>query len=354
MDKKIILGIAIVLIIGAIIYLQGLNPQREQAMRKEIAVTGNGTTSLARIAMKDAEYPKAVELVSPDAYINSEPFNLSDAIGKKVILVDFWTYSCINCQRTLPYLTSWDEKYRDEGLLIVGVHTPEFDFEKELGNVQRAVEKYGIAYPVVLDNEYRTWNAYQNHYWPRHYLIDIDGYIVDDHIGEGAYAETERRIQDLLEERRQALGLNMTVGRGITELMAPDVQAATAEIYLGYGFSRGQFGNAEGWQPGKTVTYALPAQRDAGRFYLDGTWTNNEDNMESANGSVRLTYAAQSVNIVAGAATPTTIHAIVDGQESDVTVSGDDLYPIAAGAFGTHELELQVPAGVRLYTFTFG
>jgi thiol-disulfide isomerase/thioredoxin len=138
-------------------------------------------------------------LAGISGYINThDGFRLSEIVGKKVVLVDFWTYSCINCQRTQPYLNAWYKKYKDAGLEIVGVHTPEFAFEKDRANVVAAVEKFGITYPVVQDNDYQTWGTYGNRYWPRKYLIDIDGYIVYDHIGEGGYEETEEKIQELL------------------------------------------------------------------------------------------------------------------------------------------------------------
>src|SRR3989338_2998501 len=141
---------------------------------------------------KSKQYQLAKEITTPDGFINTDdkPIILNDLIGKKVILMDFWTYSCINCQRTTPYLNSWYEKYKDAGLEIIGMHTPEFDFEKKYENVEKAVKQFGIKYPVVLDNDRATWQAYKNYYWPHKYLIDIDGFIIYDHIGEGGYAET--------------------------------------------------------------------------------------------------------------------------------------------------------------------
>ena len=135
------------------------------------------------------------EFVKPDGYLNSEPFKLADYIGKKVILFEFITYTCINCQRTFPYLQSWYEKYKDEGLIVIGIHTPEFAYERDRDNVAAALKKEGITFPVVQDNDYQTWNAYGNRFWPHRYLIDVTGNIVFDHIGEGAYAETESAIK---------------------------------------------------------------------------------------------------------------------------------------------------------------
>ena len=131
---------------------------------------------------------------------NSQPLTMAGLKGK-VVLVNFWTYSCINCIRNLPHLIDWNNKYADKGLVIVGIHTPEFNFEKNVDNVKTAVQKYGIKYPVLQDNDHKTWNAYENKYWPRNYLIDADGYIRYNHIGEGNYSETENVIKSLLSER---------------------------------------------------------------------------------------------------------------------------------------------------------
>jgi thiol-disulfide isomerase/thioredoxin len=159
---------------------------------------------------KSKIYKAAKEITSPDGFINTESqsITIGEFVGKKVVLIDFWTYSCINCQRTLPYLNKWYEKYKNEGLEIIGIHTPEFEFEKKYDNVKKATEKFGIKFPVVLDNDFSTWRAYQNNYWPRKYLIDIDGYIIYDHIGEGAYEETEQKIKAALSERAIILKVN--------------------------------------------------------------------------------------------------------------------------------------------------
>ena len=138
---------------------------------------------------------KAPEITKPAGIINTVSITTDEFRGKKVILIDFWTYSCINCQRTLVYIEGWYQKYKDKGLVIIGIHTPEFGFEKEIENVQNAVKQFKLTYPVVLDNDYGTWHAFANSYWPRKYLIDIEGNIVYDHIGEGGYEETEKEIQ---------------------------------------------------------------------------------------------------------------------------------------------------------------
>jgi thiol-disulfide isomerase/thioredoxin len=159
------------------------------------------------LAAKNAKYEIAPELVHPDGYLNSggSPVTLAEYRGRDVVLLEFWTYSCINCERTLPYLVSWYAKYKDQGFVIKGVHTPEFSYEHLESNVSAALKKYGIEYPVVLDNEYQTWNAYGNQFWPHLYVIDVDGYITYDHIGEGNYDQTEQAIQAALAERAARL-----------------------------------------------------------------------------------------------------------------------------------------------------
>ena len=142
--------------------------------------------------------PTYIDFVNPSGFVNSEPFKLADYIGKKVILVEFITYTCINCQRTFPYLKQWSETYEKDGLLVVGIHTPEFAFEKDRANVLAAMKKEGITFPIVQDNDFQTWNAYGNRFWPHRYVIDYDGKVVFDHAGEGAYTETEAVIKLLL------------------------------------------------------------------------------------------------------------------------------------------------------------
>ena len=153
-------------------------------------------------------FKKAPSLVGISGYINTTPEELEKEMDDKVILYDIWTYSCINCKRTLPYVTSWNDKYSDQGLLIIGIHSPEFEFEKDIDNVQRAVTQHGITYPVIQDNDFETWKAFENRYWPRKYIADHEGFIRYDHIGEGRYAETEKVIQELLLERTQHLEMN--------------------------------------------------------------------------------------------------------------------------------------------------
>jgi len=162
-------------------------------------ITSNRANN-AQFPIDKSQFKRAPEFAETNEYINTAPIKLADLRGK-VVLVDFWTYTCINWIRTIPYLVDWNEKYANNGLVIVGVHTPEFEFEKNIDNVKAAVDKFGLKYPLVQDNDKGTWNAYENRYWPRIYLVDTEGYIRYDHIGEGGYAEIEKVIQSLLQER---------------------------------------------------------------------------------------------------------------------------------------------------------
>lgn len=194
-SKKLLTVAIVILILGSIFWLEGRKVERpsdSESAESDIELSVD-MSSEDRIAEKAKKYERAKEISTPDAFINTDGIGVAEFIGKKVVLIDFWTYSCINCQRTLPYLNSWHQEYSDKGLVILGIHTPEFEFEKEYANVLRATEKFGVDYPVILDNDFSTWTAYENRYWPRKYLIDIDGFIVYDHIGEGSYDETEKK-----------------------------------------------------------------------------------------------------------------------------------------------------------------
>src|SRR3989338_2195405 len=213
---------------------------------------------------------KASEIRGISGWLNSEPLTLESLKGK-VVLVDFWTYSCINCIRTIPYIEGWYEKYKDNNFVILGIHAPEFDFEKDKKNVESAIQKYSISYPVALDNDHKTWNAFNNRYWPEHYLIDVDGNIRYQHFGEGRYAETENSIQKLLLEA----GL-LTVDK-VVQVVEPPAGAdfsgiGTPEIYLGY-LRINNVGNMDEKVPTeKPFTFAEPATIEKNKFYFSGTW----------------------------------------------------------------------------------
>lgn len=321
----------------------------------------DGMTLLTR-AEKSRRYELAKEISTPDGFVNTdgEPVTLAQFKGEKVVLLDIWTYSCINCQRTIPYLNAWYEKYADEGFEIIGLHTPEFSFEQVQENVEDAVEKFGIKYPVVLDNDYSTWRAYDNKYWPRKYLIDIDGYIVYNHIGEGAYDETERAIQLALKERHARLGEELDVPSDITDpedkVIVDRTGVGTPELYFG---SRRNTALGNG-MPGVdgTQTFILPATMVPNAPYLDGPWTITPEYAESMGaGGVTLNYRAKDVYMVASAPGGVVVTVTVDGVEGQAfTVREEGLYTLVAGSeYGEHAIGVYTDTpGLRVFTFTFG
>ena len=319
-----------------------------------------------------SNFKKAPELTGISDYLNTTPDELKKEMNGKVVLYDIWTYSCINCVRTLPYITAWDDKYADQGLLIIGIHSPEFEFEKDSENVKLAIEKYGINYPVVLDNDMKTWKAFENKYWPRKYIADHEGYLRYDHIGEGGYQETEKIIQQLLEERSNALGIQTAPSVPLVDIEEfQHTMFRTPELYFGYKFAqnRNQLGNDEGFQPGKIISYSEPKNTDLHKFYLIGDWKNYEDSMElvSDTGSIKLLYNAKEVNIVTDKHAELEIFLddlpvspdysgkdITEGNKVKVTDAG--LYNIInSDNSSTHLIEIKVDGkGFQIFTFTFG
>ena len=231
-------------------------------------------------------------------WFNSRPLTPEDLKGK-VVLVDFWTYSCVNCRRTLPYLRAWQEKYKDNGLVIIGVHTPEFEFEKDSINVTQAIRDLGVEWPVVLDNDYINWNNFANHYWPAKYLIDQNGNIVYSHFGEGAYEETEREIQRLLRIHDPSVG-HGTVKEDSHEHSEGGAVCfvSTGEIYCGY--ERGHLANTGGYRQDDVFEYRAPFELEADSIALNGRFLVKEEYAEPAqNGAaIFLRFRATEVNLV--------------------------------------------------------
>jgi cytochrome c biogenesis protein CcdA/thiol-disulfide isomerase/thioredoxin len=336
--------------------------------------TTNGmpTYQFLTLQQKEAKYPRAPELVTPDAYLNTggQPISLAGYRGKDVVLVDFWTYSCINCLRTIPYLNSWYAKYKNYGLVIIGVSTPEFAFEHVESNVANALVQLGIKYPVVLDNEYKIWNAYGNEYWPHEYLVDIDGFVVHDQIGEGDYDVTEKAIQAALIERAVRLGLPTTgIVQPLTTVNEDDISnVQSPETY--FGSDRNEYlGNGTQGQSGDQ-TMTIPSSVSLNTLYLGGTWNFQPQYAESRAGdTIEYEYDANDIYIVAAAATPVTIEVLQDGkpvgssagadvdpQTSTATISANRLYKLVHNSSaGVHTIEIKVmDAGLQAYTFTFG
>jgi thiol-disulfide isomerase/thioredoxin len=292
------------------------------------------------------DFGTAPEFVGIDQWLNSEPLTMQGLRGK-VVLVDFWTYSCINCVRTFPYVTAWDEKYKDKGLAVVGVHTPEFAFEKDTANVRTAISRHGITYPVAQDNDFRTWRAYSNRYWPAHYLIDQSGKIVYTHFGEGNYQETEQAIQQLL-------GLG---GEGEMAEEEVNRQVRTPEVY--FGLARLEMLHA-GQTPARAARdYSLPAVLVPNTFALGGSWSFTDEGarLEGSSGRIRLNFHSKDVHMVGESAAGSTVKVYVDsGLVNTLKVDSSALYTLFEGdGSGQHVLELEIDgAGLEAYTFTFG
>jgi cytochrome c biogenesis protein CcdA/thiol-disulfide isomerase/thioredoxin len=234
-------------------------------------------------------YP-APKLAGIAHWINTKPLTLASLKGK-VVLVDFWTYSCINCIRTLPHITGWDAKYRKDGLVVLGVHAPEFEFERNVNNVTKAVQKYGIQYPVAMDNDLKTWVNFSNQYWPAHYLIDRNGDVVYTHFGEGDYETTEKNIQTLLGKTS-----------AIKPAIAPTIsRSQTPETYLGY-IRASSFSSSPSLVPAKKSVFTPPANLSLHHWSLAGTWKTQPEYVESASADATLTlhFSAKKVFLVLG------------------------------------------------------
>lgn len=311
----------------------------------------------------------APELTQLSGYIHTDgkPITIGEFHGKGVVLVDFWTYSCINCRRTVPYLNTWYERYKDKGFTIIGVHTPEFAFEHMYDNVAAAVKELGIMYPVVLDNDYGTWNAFGNRFWPRKYLVDDKGNIVYDHIGEGGYDETEEAIQEALRELG-TLSKRMPIG---TVTGATDVNVAgvgSPETY--FGSNRNAYlANGTRGKSGVQV-FTIPATIKPNTLYLGGSWNMAPEYAETntPNAEVVYRFTAKNVYMVAASNGRSVVDVFVDGHsireaesgvdvvDSSLDIGEDRLYHIySGGSYESHTLRLHMrDPGLQVFTFTFG
>ncbi len=303
------------------------------------------------------------------SWLNSPPLGASSLQGK-VVLVDFWTYSCINCIRTLPYVTRWYDKYEGQGFAVVGVHTPEFSFEKDEANVKAAVARYGIRYPVALDNFYGTWNAYNNNAWPADYLFDARGRLREVHFGEGDYEETERAIQTLLAEAR-LLRAPVAVDRPKANVDFALIDSP--ETYVGYRRAR-NFSSPEPAEQDRTARYSLPSALALNAWALRGTWkiTGEDAVLEAPRGGVRFHFEALQLNLVMGGRAKGSSAVVrLDGTPIPPSLRGADVGPDGRLVVGDSRLYslVRLPAndprnhvfeidfeqpGVALYAFTFG
>lgn len=283
-------------------------------------------------------------------WINSKPLTIESLRGK-VVLIDFWTYSCINCIRTLPYIKSWYEKYHDQGLEIIGVHSPEFAFEQDLQNVQHAVKEFGIRYPVALDNRFVTWRNYENQFWPAHYLINQKGEVVYRHFGEGAYDVMENNIRFLL-------GI-----KNAMQTQTPDqvpMAALTPEIYLGYTRSQ-HFATPEQLRQNVIANYHYPERLEVDQWALSGRWTIAAESIEStgSNSRLQLHFNAGVVYAVLGVtrgAMDIEVKNLSNGDVRKLHIKEHQLYTLIElknGKEGAIEVIAPDP-GLEIYTFTFG
>ncbi len=315
---------------------------------------------------------EAPEFEGIAGWLNSSPLTVAGLRGK-VVLVDFWAYSCVNCVRTFPMLRQMYARYRPFGLEIVGMHAPEFEFEKQISNVRDAIERNDLPWPVALDNEMQTWRAYRNHYWPHVYLIDARGRVRFDHIGEGGEALIQDRLRGLLTEN----GARLPEPIDFTEqAFSPHL---TPEMYAGYlrGGSEGSLANPGGFRADRVFDYgpvdgsAVDGAGTDGLFFVEGKWRATKEYLEAAEDGARvlLPFHARDVFFVAASGNGAAVRVGLsldgepvatallgsDAKDRVVSVLRSDLFRlIALPEAASHILTLEAGAGFRLYTFTFG
>ena len=330
---------------GYTTFLQNKIENNASAKRELAKVRGGGQT--LAVVHKTAgglpDYGTAPALVAGGDWFNSKPLSLAQLRGK-VVLVDFWTYSCINCLRTLPHLESWYRTYRSQGLVIIGVHTPEFAFEHVASNVRAAVKRLGIAYPVVQDNNYKTWDNYANEYWPAEYLIDRSGHVRHTHFGEGEYGQTE----DLI---RRLLGASGPKAQQMADITPTEL--LTPETYLGYARIANYTGSTI--QPNRRAVYTFPSSLAQNAFAYSGTWRiGAQQALAGAHARLRLHFHAEDVYVVLGG--QGTVTSLIDGKPAGtIHVNAERLYTVRASKkVADALLELRFSPGVQAYSFTFG
>ncbi|HET7834037.1 MAG TPA: cytochrome c biogenesis protein DipZ [Gallionella sp.] len=272
----------------------------EQQLVARLAGSGSAPAPLAA----SEALPRAPSLAGATLWLNSPPLDNAMLRGK-VILIDFWTYSCINCLRSLPYIKAWDQKYRAQGLVVIGVHTPEFAFEQEPQNVERAVRELGVTYPVALDNRYTIWNAFNNRYWPAHYLIDAQGRLRYEQFGEGDYAETERTIQTLLAEAHPGMPaagekLVQVTGTGVGASASADL-SRSPETYLGYARQQ-NLASPEAVPYDVAGQFSTPTGLALNQWGLSGTWLVSSESamLQSPHGAISFHFRGRDLHLVMG------------------------------------------------------
>jgi thiol-disulfide isomerase/thioredoxin len=317
---------------------------------------------------------RAPSLAGAVEWLNSNPLS-TDALKGKVVLVDFWTYSCINCLRSIPYVRAWAEKYKDQGLVVIGVHAPEFAFEKNIANVRKAVSDLKIAYPVAVDNNFAIWRAFKNQYWPAHYFIDAKGDIRHHHFGEGDYKGSEQVIQKLLAEAGNATVANddmVKVSASGAEMASVFSDIGSPETYVGYARAA-NFVSPGG--PARDVAHDYSGEPKAlNQWALTGNWTVGAEHaaLNSERGSIVFRFRARDLHLVLGPAPdgkPVRFRVTIDGQQpgeahgtdtaadGSGTVTSEKLYQLVrqTGAIKDRTFEIEfLDPGVKAYAFTFG
>lgn len=382
-SDKIQKGFGVLMVVSSLALFTGADRAFQAALLKAFPSYGSGLTALednrtvrSALEKRTGTVPtltEAQQAALPDplslgsgVWLNSPPLTLGGLKGK-VVLVDFWTYSCVNCVRTLPYLRAWHDAYAGKGLVIVGVHSPEFTFEKSESNLRAAMASLGVTWPVVQDNDFRIWNAYSNRYWPAHYLYGRDGKLVSTHFGEGAYEETEMLIRNLLAssgESRGNLAADLTASR--ISGSQPIAAERSPETYLGYG--RGErFSSVEEPAKNRSAAYSLPpSPLEADHWAFQGTWTiEGERSVSEPSSSLHFRFNAAKVYLVINPLADENAEAAVtvDGKRvsgGDVVdgvlkLDGNRLYTLLDGATPTSgTIGITFRGRAAVYAFTFG
>ena len=346
-------------------------PPKDQSMQPD---NNPGMMMMSAGGNSDGVPTTLPDLSGATAWINSPPLT-PESLRGKVVVIDFWTYSCINCLRSLPYVEAWYSKYKDSGLVVIGVHTPEFPFEKDEANVRRAVRELGITYPVAMDNDYRVWRAFHNKFWPAHYFIDATGRIRYHHFGEGGYDQSETWIRSLLEERNHQPPPNSA-----TKIAATGAEAASnleavqsPETYIGYTRAE-NFASPGGFDEDDPHVYRAPARLDLNAWALTGKWKDESQiaTLVSTSGAIVYRFHARDLHLVLGPASdgkPIRFRVTLDGKppgadhgmDTDAdgygTVTESRLYQLIRQQGAVHDrtfrIEFLMP-GVQAFAFTFG
>ncbi len=361
--------------------IDGINPGAG-APSPSMTMGMNGSMSGGQAMMKADQQSKGLpvegdfpSLSGATGWLNSPPLS-TESLRGKVVLIDFWTYSCINCLRALPYVMGWYDKYKDHGLVVIGVHAPEFAFEKDIGNVRRAVADLHITYPVALDDNYAIWQGFNNQYWPAHYFIDAQGHIRGHHFGEGDYDGSEEIIRQLLTEAGNAdlPPAGIELARAVGVQAAPDeAHDQSPETYIGYRRAE-NFSSAGGFAQDRPKAYAAPGTLTLNQWALSGTWLVDPEKaaLAAAPGKIMFRFFARDLHLVLGPGSggkPVRFRVLLDGVAPDAGHGADTdasgrgvideqrLYQLIRQTGGVREhvfsIEFLDP-GVQAYSFTFG